>query len=49
VKFDLWLPNGVPVIHGLVVISGHGSGEPLYHRADLRSLAKDLLFSEMAP
>jgi hypothetical protein len=42
VRFDLWLPNGVPVIRGLVVISGHGSGEPLYRRADLRALAKDL-------
>lgn len=42
VTFDLWLPNDVPVIRGIVVISGHGSGEPLYRRADLRSLAKDL-------
>ncbi|MBL8829364.1 MAG: hypothetical protein JNM18_20435 [Planctomycetaceae bacterium] len=42
VRFDLWLPDDVPVIRGLVVISGHGSGEQLFQRADLRTLAKEL-------
>lgn len=42
VKFDLWLPNAVDTVRGIVVISGHGSGEQLFHRADLRALAKDL-------
>ena len=27
VKFDLWLPEGLPVVKGIVVMSGHGSGE----------------------
>jgi hypothetical protein len=42
VRFDLWLPNDVPTVRGIVVMSGHGSGESLYRRADLRKLAKEL-------
>lgn len=42
VRFDLWLPEGVAVVKGMVVMSGHGSGESLFFRADLRALAKEL-------
>jgi hypothetical protein len=42
VAFDLWLPDGVENVKGIVVMSGHGSGESLYRRADLRTLAKEL-------
>ncbi len=42
VKFDLWLPKDISLIKGLVVMSGHGSGENLFRRDDLRSLAKEL-------
>jgi hypothetical protein len=42
VAFDLWLPEDVGVVKGIVVISGHGSGESLFKRSDLRALAKEL-------
>lgn len=42
VRFDLWVPDGVAVVKGVVVLSGHGSGEPLFKRADLRTLATEL-------
>jgi hypothetical protein len=42
VRFDFWLPNNIPTVRGIVVMSGHGSGESLYRRADLRKLAKEL-------
>jgi len=42
VAFDLWLPDGVATVKGIVVMSGHGSGENLYRRPDLRALAKEL-------
>jgi len=42
VRFDLWLPEGIESVKGIVVMSGHGSGESLYRRADLRQLAKEL-------
>ena len=42
VKFDLWLPDDVGTVKGIVVMSGHGSGDPLFRRQDLRSLAKEL-------
>lgn len=42
VAFDLWLPEGVECVKGIVVMSGHGSGEGLFRRADLRALAKEL-------
>jgi hypothetical protein len=42
VKFDLWIPQGTDVVKGIVVISGHGSGEGLFRRPDLRALAGEL-------
>jgi hypothetical protein len=42
VQFDLWLPEELSLARGIVVISGHGSGETLFRRADLRALAKEL-------
>lgn len=42
VKFDLWLPEGAGAVRGIVVISGHGSGEALYKLAGLRELAREL-------
>jgi hypothetical protein len=42
VKFDLWLPDGVETVRGVVAISGHGSGEALYKHADLRKIAREL-------
>lgn len=42
VQFDLWLPDATTEVHGVVVISGHGSGEHLFQRADLRALATEL-------
>ena len=42
VKFELWLPNDLQTARGIVVMSGHGSGESLFKRADLRALAKEL-------
>ena len=42
VKFDLWLPDGLEVVRGVVVMSGHGSGESLFRRADMRALAREL-------
>ena len=41
-RFDLWLPDDIGVARGIVVMSGHGSGENLFHRADMRALAKEL-------
>jgi hypothetical protein len=42
VAFDLWVPDGVDVLRGIVVMSGHGSGSPLFKRQDLRALAREL-------
>lgn len=42
VAFDLWLPEGIESVKGIVIMSGHGSGEGLFRRADLRTLAKEL-------
>ena len=42
VKFDLWLPDDIGIARGIVVMSGHGSGENLFRRADMRALAKEL-------
>lgn len=42
VRFDLWIPEGVTVVKGLVVMSGHGSGETLYRHPELRKLACEL-------
>jgi len=42
VRFDLWLPGDIPYAKGVVVISGHGSGEGLFRRPDMRELAREL-------
>jgi hypothetical protein len=42
VSFDLWLPDGLAIVRGVVVMSGHGSGDSLFRRADMRALAKEL-------
>jgi hypothetical protein len=42
VRFELWLPEGLRTARGIVVMSGHGSGENLFQRGDLRALAKEL-------
>lgn len=42
VKFDLWIPDATDVVRGIVVMSGHGSGEALFRRPDLRALAGEL-------
>jgi hypothetical protein len=42
VSFDLWIPDGIKTVRGVVAISGHGSGENLFKRNDLRSLASQL-------
>lgn len=42
VKFDLWMPEGIGTARGIVVISGHGSGETLYKHAELRKMAREL-------
>ena len=42
VKFDLWIPESVKSARGIVVISGHGSGEALYEHAELRKIDREL-------
>ena len=42
VKFDLWLPGEIAAVKGIVVISGHGSGETLFKHPRLRRLACEL-------
>jgi hypothetical protein len=42
VKFDLWVPEEAKVAKGIVVISGHGSGENLYKHPELRKIAREL-------
>jgi len=42
VKFDLWMPEGIGTARGIVVISGHGSGETLYKHPELRTIASEL-------
>jgi len=42
VVFHLWLPDGAEAVKGLVVMSGHGSGETLYRHPRLRALAREL-------
>ncbi|GEM_PF-592333 len=42
VRFDLWVPDSAAVVRGIVVMSGHGSGESLFQRPDLRELATEL-------
>jgi hypothetical protein len=42
VKYDLWLPGDVAAVKGIVVMSGHGNGDKLFRRTDLRALARKL-------
>ena len=42
VKFDLWVPEGVGTVRGIVAITGHGSGENLYKHPELRKIAREL-------
>ena len=42
VALSLWVPDSAAPIRGVVVISGHGSGEALFRRPDLRALAREL-------
>ena len=42
VRTELYVPDGVDVVKGVVVISGHGSGESLFRRKDLREIAGEL-------
>jgi hypothetical protein len=42
VRFDLWLPDDRPSVRGIVVMSGHGSGDALFKRTDLRQIAREL-------
>jgi hypothetical protein len=45
VKFDLWLPEDIGTARGIVVMSGHGSGESLFKHPELRKIARDLHLS----
>lgn len=42
VHLNLWLPDNLQTARGIVVMSGHGSGESLFNRADLRALATEM-------
>jgi hypothetical protein len=42
VTFKLWLPEGVKCVKGMVVASGHGTGDNLYKSDDLRKIAVEL-------
>lgn len=42
VTFDLWMPGNIEYMKGVVVISGHGSGEGLFRRPDVRNLSREL-------
>lgn len=42
VKFDLWMPDDVPCAKGIVVMSGHGSGEYLFRHPELRKIAREM-------
>jgi hypothetical protein len=42
VTFDLWLPEKVGTVRGVVVMSGHGSGTALYKNEELRAIAREL-------
>lgn len=46
VKFDLWIPDGVDIVKGIIVLSGHGSGETVFinrgQSAMLKEVAREL-------
>lgn len=41
-RFDLWMPEGIEVVKGVVVMSGHGSGAALFKNKELRDIAREL-------
>lgn len=42
VSFSLWLPGDIDYVRGVVAITGHGAGTPLYKHAELRKIAREL-------
>lgn len=42
VKFDLWLPDAIGTARGIVVMTGHGSGETLFKHPEMRRIAAEL-------
>ncbi len=42
VTFDLWIPDGIGVAKGIVVVSGHGSGTEMFKDPTLREIAREL-------
>lgn len=42
VVFDLWIPEDVKLVKGVVAISSHGSGKALYEDTELRQIAREL-------
>lgn len=42
VTFDLWIPEEAEVVRGVVAMSGHGSGTPLFKNPGLRAIAREL-------
>lgn len=42
VKVDLWMPDGVGAVRGIVAISRHGSGMDLFKHESLRAMAREL-------
>ncbi len=42
VTFSLWIPEGTEAVKGVIVISGHGSGETLYRHPELKKIASRL-------
>ncbi len=40
--FDLWIPSDVEVVRGVVAISSHGTGGPMFKDPALRQIARDL-------
>ena len=40
--FDLWVPDGIEYVKGVVVIFGHGHGQRLYRHPELRKIASEL-------
>ena len=41
-SFHLWIPEGIQSVRGVVVATGHGSGEPFYRLPELRATAREL-------
>jgi len=41
-SFHLWIPDGIEYVRGVVVATGHGSGEALYKLPELRVAAREL-------